>query len=134
MKQSNTTENLTFGDENVGETPSQRSSAIDKLISIDQLFIKFTIRDLAENGIEILFFDSRDRVKTTMVWTPHKEKIIKTKMRTASKVSTTEVPDFDNGGEMLIAGSGNSVYIRDIRVKKKEKIQIGHDIDTRSYE
>lgn len=130
----NSAENLTFGDENAGDTPSHKSSAIDKLISIDQLFMKFTIRDLAENGMEIIFYDSKDRVKTTMVWTPPKERIIKTKMRTASKSSTTNIPEFDTGGEMLIAGSGNSVYIRDIRVKKKEKIQIGHDIDTRSYE
>jgi hypothetical protein len=105
-----------------------------KIISTDQLFVKFTIRDLAENGIEVLFYDSKDKVKTTMLWTPPKLKQMKLKMKNASKSSISERSDFDTGGEVLIAGSGNSVYIRDIRVKKREKLRIEHDIDSRSYE
>ena len=69
-----------------------------------------------------------------MVWTPLKENFIKTKIKISPKKSITTSHDFDTGGEMLIAGSGNSVYIRDIRVKKKEKFRLEHDIDSRSYE
>ena len=80
-KANNTSENLTFGDENSKENMAQKVSAIDKLISTDQLFVKFTIRDLAENGIEVLFYDSKDKVKTTMLWTPPKLKQMKLKMK-----------------------------------------------------
>lgn len=79
----------------------------------DKLFIKFTIRDLSEKGIEIIFLDSNDRTKSKMVFAHQR--------------------GFNTEGEMLLAGSGNSVYIKDIRIDKRERIQM-HDIDVRSYD
>ena len=97
-KTSSTMDNLAFSDDQVLE---------------DKLYVKFTIKDMAEEGIEVIFYNSKDEVASTMVFY-HK-------------------PEFDLDGEMLIAGSGNSVYIRDIRIKRKERIQT-HDIDPRSYD
>lgn len=98
-KQSSIQDNLTFNDDQVLE---------------DKLYVKFTIKDQGENGIEVVFYNAKDEVAST-VYFPHQ-------------------PEFDLDGEMLIAGSGNSVYIKDIRIKRREKIQIGHEIDTRSYD
>ena len=105
-------DNLTFNDENQ-EEEAQRSSTIDKLISRDQLFVKFTLRDLAENGLEIQFYDSKDRIKSTMIWKPStQKKTLKFKKREIEQKLSSDEHDFDSGGEMLIAGSGNSVYIK----------------------
>ena len=103
----------------------------DDQVLEDKLFVKFTIKDMAEKGIEVIFYNSKNEVASTVVF--------------------YHQPEFDLDGEMLIAGSGNSVYIKDIRIKRKEKPNgklyfilniflitngtlIAHDIDTRSYD
>jgi len=81
----------------------------------------------------VMFYE-KDKLATTIVWSNPVEKTVKSQRMEKFKVLPIDAPDFDTCGEMLLAGSGNSVYIRDIRVRKKEKIQIGHEIDSRSYE
>ena len=85
----------------------------DKQILEDKLYLKFTLRDLAEDGVEIDFYDSNDEIKTSMTF--------------------NHQPHLNLDGEMLLAGSGNSVYIKDIKIKRKNKIQM-HDVDVRSYD
>lgn len=80
----------------------------------DKLCVKFTIKDMADSGIEVVFYNAKDEVASTVVF-PNR-------------------PEFDFDGEMLLAGSGNSVYIKDIRVKRKERVVYGHEVDTRSYD
>lgn len=79
----------------------------------DKLYLKFTIKDMAENGIEIEFLNVKDEP--------------------TGKVVFYHQSEFNTDGEILLAGSGNSVYIKDIRIKRKEKIQM-HDVDVRSYD
>lgn len=69
---------------------------------------------MGESGIEVVFYNAKDEIASTMVFFHQSE--------------------FDLDGEMLIAGSGNSVYIKDIRIKRRERIQYGHEIDNRSYD
>lgn len=64
--------------------------------------------------MEIIFYNSKDEVASSVVFY-HSE-------------------DFDVDGQMLIAGSGNSVYIKDIRIKRKERLPYGHEVDNRSYD
>lgn len=92
-------DNLAFSDDQVLE---------------DKLDLKFTIRDSGEWGIEIIFFNSRDEV--------------------ASSIMFYHSDSFDLGGQMLIAGSGNSVYIKDIRIKRKEKLLYNQEVDSRQYD
>jgi len=80
----------------------------------DKLNLKFTIRDSGEYGMEILFYNSKDEI--------------------ASSVVFYHQPEFDLDGQMLLAGSGNSVYIKDIRIKRRERIAYGQEIDSRSYD
>jgi hypothetical protein len=80
----------------------------------DKLYIKMTIKDSGENGMEIIFYNAKDEV--------------------ASTVNFDHQPEFDLDGQMLIAGSGNSVYIKDIRIKRREKMQYGVEVDHRSYD
>lgn len=80
----------------------------------DKIYIKLTIRDLGENGMEIIFYNAKDEVASTMMF--------------------YHQPEFDIDGQMLIAGSGNSVYIKDIRIKRREKPSFGHEVDHRSYD
>mmetsp|Transcript_39486 Transcript_39486/g.39043 ORF Transcript_39486/g.39043 Transcript_39486/m.39043 type:complete len:84 (+) Transcript_39486:573-824(+) len=80
----------------------------------DSLEIKFTIRDSGDMGMEIIFYNNKDEVASSLVF--------------------YHTNEFNTEGQMLIAGSGNSVYIKDIRIKRREKIQMGHDVDNRSYD
>jgi hypothetical protein len=96
---STNSDNLAFNDDQVLE---------------DKMSLKFTIKDLAEYGMQVIFYNSSDEV--------------------ASTVHFDQISGFDKWGEMLFAGSGNSVYIKDIRIKRREKIQYGHDVDPRSMD
>ncbi|CAI2377848.1 unnamed protein product [Moneuplotes crassus] len=98
-KPSTSQDNLAFSEEHMLE---------------DSLEIKFTIRDSGDMGMEIIFYNNKDEVASSLVF--------------------YHTNEFNTEGQMLIAGSGNSVYIKDIRIKRREKIQMGHDVDNRSYD
>mmetsp|Transcript_23957 Transcript_23957/g.26602 ORF Transcript_23957/g.26602 Transcript_23957/m.26602 type:complete len:127 (+) Transcript_23957:443-823(+) len=99
LKATSSSDNLAFSD--------------DQILK-DKLDIKFTIRDSGEYGMEVIFYNSRDEVASSVVFYHQDE--------------------FDTDGQMLLAGSGNSVYIKDIRIKRRERISYGQEIDSRSYD
>lgn len=90
----NNYENLALGEDQFEEDPHRRASAIDKLISIDQIFITFTIRDLGEGGIEVLFY-SGEKVASTMVWSKPVEKPLKSQRMEKSKALPVDAINLD---------------------------------------